>query len=51
MVRLTYTGSTSGESKIDDESLEYKWFSADEIKTLTTDESDIHFKELIDKVL
>ena len=47
-VRLTYTGSIEGEPNISDESLEYKWFTLEEIKKLTSEEIDIYFKELLD---
>lgn len=50
VVRLTYTGTTEGEPKIDEESLEYKWFTEDEIRALNVEELDIYFRELLDKV-
>jgi ADP-ribose pyrophosphatase YjhB (NUDIX family) len=49
VVRLTYMGQIDGEPSIDEESTEYKWFTADEIKVLTYDELDIYFKELVEK--
>ncbi len=49
IVRLTYVGNNEGEPKIDEESTEYKWFTAEEIKALTYDELDIYFKELVEK--
>lgn len=51
VVRLTYTGFTSGEPKIDEESLEYRWFTADQIRAMSIEELDIYFKELLDKAL
>jgi ADP-ribose pyrophosphatase YjhB (NUDIX family) len=48
VVRLTYTASISGEPIIDHESLEYKWFTWDEMNALTFEELDIYFKELLD---
>lgn len=51
IVRLTYTGETAGEPEIDEESLEHKWFSAKEIRTLGEEELDIYFRELLDEVL
>jgi ADP-ribose pyrophosphatase YjhB (NUDIX family) len=49
VVRLTYKGITSGEPKIDEESLEYGWFTADQIRAMSGEELDIYFKELLDK--
>ena len=49
VVRLTYVGEIEGDVKLDDESLEYKWFSAYEIHQLTEKELDSFFKELIDQ--
>lgn len=49
VVRLTYVGNIDGQPKIDEESTEYKWFTADEIKVLSYDELDIYFKELLEK--
>ena len=48
VVRLTYTGEIDGEPKIDEESLEAKWMSADDIRTLKPEELDSYFKELLD---
>ena len=48
VVRLTYTGEIQGESKIDEESTEYGWFSKEQINSLKKDELDSYFKELID---
>lgn len=47
VVRLTYLGEIDGEPKINDEHLEAKWFSAEEIKRLSKDELDNYLKELI----
>ncbi len=49
VVRLTYVANIDGEPTIDEESTEYKWFTADEIKSLSDEELDIYFKELVDK--
>lgn len=51
VVRLTYTGNTKGEPAISEESLEFGWFTADEIRGMSSDELDIYFKELLDKML
>jgi ADP-ribose pyrophosphatase YjhB (NUDIX family) len=48
VVRLTYVGTISGEPVIDEESTEWKWFVAKEIKALTFEELDVYFKELVD---
>jgi ADP-ribose pyrophosphatase YjhB (NUDIX family) len=48
VVRLTYIGAIDGEPQIDGESLEYKWASAQEIKTMDTSALDSYFKELVD---
>ncbi|MEK9180740.1 MAG: NUDIX hydrolase [Patescibacteria group bacterium] len=49
VVRLTYKGEIEGEPKIDDDHLEWKWFSMDEIKAMSGEVLDIFFKELLDK--
>jgi ADP-ribose pyrophosphatase YjhB (NUDIX family) len=51
VVRLTYVAETSGTPKIDEESLEFAWFSKDELKTLPENELDQYFKELLDQEL
>ncbi len=51
VVRLTYTGNTKGNPKIDEESLEFGWFTADEIRKMTAEELDIYFAELLDNAL
>lgn len=51
VVRLTYTGTTEGFPIIDEESLEYDWFSADQIKAMSATDLDMYFKELLDKNL
>ena len=48
VVRLTYIGSISGQPQMDEESMEWKWFSAEEITTLPVENLDIYVKELID---
>jgi ADP-ribose pyrophosphatase YjhB (NUDIX family) len=47
VVRLTYLGEINGDPKIDEEHLEAKWFTAEELK----DEANLDkfFKELLDK--
>jgi ADP-ribose pyrophosphatase YjhB (NUDIX family) len=47
VVRLTYVGKISGEPKIDHESLEYKWFTAEELRGLAAEELDSYVYELI----
>ncbi len=49
VVRLSYAGAIEGDPKIDEESLEYKWFTMDEIQALQSNELDIYFKELLDR--
>ena len=49
VVRLTYIGELDGEPKIDEEHLEAKWFTADEIRALDEKDLDSFFKELVDK--
>jgi len=51
VVRLTYLGQIEGEPIIDEESLEAKWFTANEIKSLTTEALDSYFIELLDSRL
>ena len=51
VVRLTYVGEIDGEPKIDEESMEYKWMTGDDIKNLKADELDGFFKELLDSEL
>lgn len=48
VVRLTYLGTIDGHPKIDEESLEAKWFTPNEIKSLDVSTLDSFFKELID---
>ncbi len=49
VVRLTYLGNIEGQPQIDEESLEYGWFDANEIKKFTPEELDIYFRALIDQ--
>ncbi len=49
VVRLTYVGTISGQPAIDEESLEYKWFTWQEMNALGMDELDNYFKELLEK--
>lgn len=48
IVRLTYRGTIEGEPKLDDDHIEFKWFSMEEMKQLKESELDIYFKELLD---
>jgi len=50
IVRLTYKATVEGEPNIDEESLEYKWFTKEELKSLGG-ELDRFFKEVLDKNL
>ncbi len=47
VVRLTYVGEIEGEVKLDDESLDYKWFLSSEIYQLNEKELDSFLKELL----
>ena len=49
VVRLTYVGEIEGEPKIDEDHLEAKWFTAEEIKALDASVLDGYFKELVEK--
>ncbi|MDR3502477.1 MAG: NUDIX hydrolase [Legionella sp.] len=49
VVRLTYIGTADGNPQIDEESLEAKWFGADEIKIIDGKSLDGFFKELLEK--
>jgi len=49
VVRLTYTGTIEGEPQLDEEHLEHRWFTMEELKKLGEDELDMYFKELLDK--
>jgi ADP-ribose pyrophosphatase YjhB (NUDIX family) len=49
VVRLTYIGELDGEPKIDEDHLEARWFTADEIKAVDVKNLDSFFKELVDK--
>lgn len=46
VVRLTYLGEIDGEPKIDEEHLEAKWFTGDEIRQLSN--LDMFLKELLE---
>ena len=50
VVRLTYVGNTAGTPVIDEESLEWKWFTESEIKALPLAELDKFFVEILDQV-
>lgn len=47
VVRLTYIGNIEGDPKINEEHLEAKWFTPDEIKKIDESKLDSYFKELI----
>lgn len=49
VVRLTFLGNIDGEPRIDEESLEAKWFTPQELKVLGVDEIDSFFKILLDE--
>jgi ADP-ribose pyrophosphatase YjhB (NUDIX family) len=48
IVRLTYLGEIDGDPKIDEDHLEAKWFTADEIKKIDVSVIDSFFKQLVD---
>ncbi len=49
VVRLTYVGGIDGRPDLDgDESMEYGWFTAEEIKAMDAAALDSFFKELVD---
>jgi 8-oxo-dGTP diphosphatase len=48
VVRLTYAGTIDGEPQLDEEHLEHRWFTREELKNLAEDELDMYFKELLD---
>lgn len=47
VVRLSYTASATGTPAIDEESLEFKWFTKEEIEMLSEGEVDRFFLELL----
>jgi len=49
VVRLTYIGDQDGDPKIDEDHLEAKWFTGEEIKNL--ENLDSYFKELLGKAI
>lgn len=51
VVRLTYISSVSGDPVIDTESLEFSWFSLEEIFQIPIEQLDQYFKEILDKKL
>lgn len=48
VVRLTYLGEIDGDPIIDEDHLEAKWFTADEIKKIDVSVIDSFFKQLVD---
>ncbi len=51
VVRLTYTAETSGIPEIDEESLEFRWFTRSEMEAFSQKELDRYFKDLLDQKL
>jgi ADP-ribose pyrophosphatase YjhB (NUDIX family) len=49
VVRISYIGEATGTPIIDEESLEWNWFSKEEILALTQSELDRYFLELLEK--
>jgi ADP-ribose pyrophosphatase YjhB (NUDIX family) len=49
VVRISYIGEAKGAPMIDEESLEWKWFTKEEIQSLTQEELDRFFRELLEK--
>lgn len=47
VVRLTYTGEIDGHPVIDEEHIEARWFTGQEIKSLPEGEVDKYFAELV----
>lgn len=47
IVRLTFTGETRGEPKLDEEHTDFLWITLDEMKD--QDDLDIYVKEILDK--
>ncbi|MFA6512327.1 MAG: NUDIX hydrolase [Patescibacteria group bacterium] len=47
VVRLTYIGDIEGDPQLSDESLEYKWFTREEL--VQNEDLDIYVKELLEK--
>ena len=47
IVRLTYTANADGTPKLDDESLEYKWFTFEEMNSMSETDLDMYVRELI----
>ncbi len=50
IVRLTYTADASGDPKIDEESLEFAWFTQAEIESLRSEEIVEQLAEVLDKI-
>lgn len=51
VVRLTYLANTEGIPVIDAESLEFSWFSIEQILKIPVEQLDQYFKEVLDKKL
>lgn len=47
IVRLTYTGEIEGDPKIDEDHIEAKWFTVEEVKILK--DLDLYFKQAMNK--
>lgn len=48
VVRLTYVGNSYGDVVINEEGLEYNWFTRDEIVDIPKSEIDEYFKEFVE---
>lgn len=47
VVRLTYEGEVEGQPEINEESLEHKWYTKEELLGLKEGEVDIYFMEIL----
>jgi ADP-ribose pyrophosphatase YjhB (NUDIX family) len=50
IVRLTYTANAIGDPRIDEESLEFAWFTRSAIESLPPSEVVEHLTEILDKI-
>lgn len=51
IVRLTYTGKADGNPVLDSDHTEFRWFSAEELRSMREAEMDSYFMELLDIIL
>lgn len=51
VVRLTYLGKADGQVKIDEESLEYNWFSKQQLSEIEDSQLDKYFKQVLVSVV